>query len=458
MPTIAAALARFVASCEYDAIPQPLRDKARLHLLDSVGVAFASSRFDFARCAHAGLARFGAGEYAAIGMAGRLALRDAALMNGILVHGIEYDDTSILGRNHPSAFCVPTALAMGAFAHASGRELLGAYILGIECAIRISGAARGAFSPAGFNATGVVGGFGAALTAGKLLGASAAQLADAQGIAYSTAAGSREFVTGDAWTKRFDPGWAAVGGITAAMLAVQGYSGPRTPYEGKFGLYRAYLDRPVSADDLGLVTAGLGDTWRCGDLALKALPSCYFNHPIINSAIAVAAKNGIDPQAIERVVIKLPAAAIDTVCEPSAAKYAPGDTASALFSAYYNVASALVRRRLTLADLQPAALRDPQVLALARKVTYVVDTASNFPRHYTGEVEVVMGDGRTLAEREDVNLGSPERPLAEAHVLRKFMDNVQDVLSRERAVALCDVLLDIERMSDVATLDLAGRA
>ena len=99
-PTIAESLAEFIARLDYASIPAAVRAQAKLHWLDSIGVALASSGFDFARKACAGLAALGRGEYPVIGMPARLALRDAVLMNGMLVHGIEFDDTSLLGRVH----------------------------------------------------------------------------------------------------------------------------------------------------------------------------------------------------------------------------------------------------------------------------------------------------------------------------------------------------------------------
>ncbi|MGH8636031.1 MAG: MmgE/PrpD family protein [Burkholderiales bacterium] len=454
--TIAESLAQFATAQDYGAIPAPIREKARMHLLDSVGVALASSGFEFAHRAYEGSSRFGGGEHQVIGMPGRLALRDAVCMNGILTHGIEYDDTSILGRIHPSAFCAPAALGAGAFARASGKAMLAAYIVGVECAIRIGAAAKGGFSPAGFNATGVVGGFGAAMTAGKLLGLDAGQLANAQGIVYSAAAGNREFVATDGWTKRLDPAWAAVSGLTAASLAQAGYLGSPTPYEGRYGLYRVYLEHEVTAQDIELVSAGLGDEWHFGALSLKALPSCYFNHPLINATIAIMQRHDLVAGSIRSICVYLPRAAIDTVCEPSGAKYAPTDLAGALFSAYYNVASAAVRRRHTLDELQPEALTDPEVLALARKVSYAIDAESTFPRHYSGAVEIVTMDGRTYSDREDVNKGSSEQPMSQAEVEAKFMDNACRVIPRARAQAMMDAILDIERVGDVSELPLAA--
>src|SRR3954466_8904022 len=141
--TVAQTIARFVTGTNHAAIPASVRAQAKLHLLDSTGIAYASAGLDFAKAAFDGIAALGSGDYAVIGMRGRLALRDAVLMNGMLVHGLEFDDPAIRGRLHPSAFGVPCALGTGAFVRASGTELLTAYILGMECAIRIGMAARG---------------------------------------------------------------------------------------------------------------------------------------------------------------------------------------------------------------------------------------------------------------------------------------------------------------------------
>jgi 2-methylcitrate dehydratase PrpD len=135
---------------------------------------------------------------------------------------------------------------------------------------------------------------------------------------------------------------------------------------------------------------------------------------------------------------------------------APGDLAGALFSAYYNVASAALRGRLTLDELEPGALKDPEVLALARRVTYAIDAESNFPRHYSGAVEVITMDGRTYSDREDVNKGSVERPLSQSEIEAKFMDNACRVLDRPRAQALMESILNIERASDLSAISLGG--
>jgi 2-methylcitrate dehydratase PrpD len=451
-PTIAESLAGFVTKLAPASIPAAVREQARLHLLDSVGIAFAAAGLDFARKACAGLAALETGDYPVIGMPAKLTLRDSVLMNGMLVHGLEFDDTAIRGRIHPSTFGVPCALGAGSFAHASGTETLAAYIAGMECAIRIGMAARGGFSPAGFNAVGIVGAFGSALVAGRLLGLTAAQLASAQGIAYSTAAGNREFSATESWTKRFEAGWPAASGITAAMLAREGFIGPRTPYEGKFGVFNTYLNAPAAATDVVAITRGLGDDWEFSRILIKLRPSCFFNHPVINTTIALVTQHDLRVSDINRIRVHVPPAAIDTVCEPRAEKLAPRDIAAAQFSVYFSAACAAARRRFTLQEMDAGALQDPAIQALAGRVEYAVDAQSNFPAHYCAGVDIETVDGRRFSGREDVNAGSVEKPIPPSVIEAKFIDNAQRVLSRQRAETIRDLLLNIESCGDVRAI------
>ncbi|MBC7778894.1 MAG: MmgE/PrpD family protein [Proteobacteria bacterium] len=446
---ISLALGRFAAALDYDAIPCRVRECARMHLLDTIGVAYASASFEFAQRALHGLTGFGVGAHAVIGMRGRLELRDAVLMNGILAHGLDYDDTSIFGRVHPSASTVPCVLGLASHLRVSGKALIAAYVAGIECAIRIGGAAAGGFQRCGFHPTGVVGAFGCAIAASHLLRLTAEQTAMAQGIVYSAAAGNQEFTTEDAWTKRFHAGWAAVSGMSAAMLARGGFVGPLRPYEGRFGLYRTYLDQPVAAGELARLVGTLGRWWTFEQVALKPVPACHFLHAIIHSTIEAVTRGGLAPDDIASIHALVPRAAIDTVCEPRAAKLAPVDTYGAQFSVYYAAACAAVQRRFTLADVEAPVLTDPRIRALAARVDYAEDPLSNFPQHYSGGVVVRTVDGREFAAREDINRGSPERPMMAAEIQQKFLANAARVVPAPRAQALLDGMLDIDAVEDV---------
>jgi 2-methylcitrate dehydratase PrpD len=181
----------------------------------------------------------GAGNTPVIGVATKLSMRDAMLMNGILIHGLDYDDTHAAGVIHATASTFPCALGSAAQTGLDGEALLTAYVAGMEVGTRLASVAKGGFHQVGFHPTGLIGAFACTLVAGRLFGLNAAQMAMAQGIALSVGSGSMEFLQDGAWTKRMHPGWAGVAGVTAATLARHGFKGPRATYEGRFGVSTA---------------------------------------------------------------------------------------------------------------------------------------------------------------------------------------------------------------------------
>lgn len=150
-----------------------------------------------------------------------------------------------------------------------------------------------------------------------------------------------------AWTKRMHSGWAGVGGITAALLAKGGYVGPALPYEGRYGFYRVYMGAYAERRDMSLATDGLDERWEIDRVAVKPLPACYFNIASIDAAAAIARETGVRPADVAKVRVLLPAAAVETVCEPTAVRRKPDDPYTAIFSIYYAVAAALTRRSRT---------------------------------------------------------------------------------------------------------------
>ena len=241
-------LADFAATLAHEDIPADRRLRAAHHMLDSAGIALASTRYDFAHKTLAGLkALGGSGEVGIWGMPARMSPRDAATMNGFLCHGLDYDDTHIGGIVHPTSSVFPAVISAAAMAGASGRDAVTAYVVGVETAVRLGMVAKGGFHQVGFHPTGMIGVFGCTLAAGRLLGLNAKQLRHAQGLALSMAAASLQFLEDGAWNKRFHPGWAASCGITAAALAREGFVGASGTYDGRFGVFNSYLG-PLAAD------------------------------------------------------------------------------------------------------------------------------------------------------------------------------------------------------------------
>lgn len=446
---IAPVLARFVSGLGNGGIPEEIRARARHLILDATGIALASTQYDFAHRTLNALSSLGSGSEPVIGMGVGLPLRDAVMMNGVLVHGLDYDDTHVAGVIHATAAAFPTALGVAAARRASGRDLLSAYIAGMEVSTRLGSVAKGGFHQVGFHPTGMIGVFACALIAARLNGQTAAQMENAQGIALSMASGSMEFLQDGAWTKRMHPGWAGAGGITAASMAGAGFKGPKAVYEGRFGLFSTYLHEAEQAEmDLSLATMGLGETWEIANVAVKPIPACHFTHACADAAVALATEHGVAPQDIAEIQALVPAGVHKTVCEPIETKRRPQNSYDAQFSIPWAVASGLTRRRFGLAELTDESLNDPGLLALAEKVTCLDYPDAPFPKYYSGEVVLKLTDGRTLTHREEVNRGNPDRPLTNNEIAAKFRENAATAVSDARAEKILDAVLGLDTQPD----------
>jgi 2-methylcitrate dehydratase PrpD len=439
-------LASFAAGLTLGDIPAPVRERAKLHILDALGVGFASHAYPFSASAIAGVQAIGgSGSCTVLGHSGRFEVRDAALLNGILVHGLDFDDTHLGSIIHPTTTSLPVAMSLGESLGASGEELLCAFVAGAETSIRIGAAVKGGFHHVGYHATGVVSHFGSAIAAGRLIGLDADQLTSAQGIAGSTASGIQVFLEEGAWTKRMHPGWGAVAGITAARLAQHGFVGPTRPYEGKFGLFQTHLQAEAAHVDMGALTGGLGDEWRFGETALKPYPVCHFIHGCADAAIALHGE--ISAEEIVAVRAFLPEPTLHIVAEPAEAKERPTTEYEGKFSAQFVIASCLIKGRMGLPDLQPEAFADPQIMALTAKVKCFADPDSAFPTYFSGGLEVDLRDGRTLKRHVLVNSGAGERALSTHEVVAKFMAHATMKASAAQAEQVCEAVLNLEKVS-----------
>jgi 2-methylcitrate dehydratase PrpD len=444
-------IADFAVGTRYDDLPSAVVERAKLLILDAIGIAFASTTFDFADNALAALQTFGPGDQPVIGLPARLSLRDAALLNGLLIHGLDFDDTHLSGIVHASASAVPTALGVAGARHLPGRDLLLGYVLGVEVAARVGMAANGGFHRAGFHPTGLAGAFGSAVAAGRLAGLTTSELIDAQGLALSLASGTLEFSQEGAWTKRVHPGWAASAGITSAMFAQHGFVGPKLPYEGRDGLYRTHL-HPPDAADLAALTKGLGEEWQLDGMAVKLYPSCHFTHTCIEAALRVAAAEKLPVDEIASITCLVHHDVVPVICEPQERKFTPSSDYEAKFSLPFVVAAALVHGRFTLNELRAATLSDPRILDLARRVTYEDDPESGYPRFYSGEVVIRTTDGRELRHREQITRGAPERPIDVDDIIEKFRGNLELAgIGDDDTNCAVDAVLTLDTCSDAAT-------
>jgi 2-methylcitrate dehydratase PrpD len=446
------ALARMAAGLRFSDLPAAVRERTKLHLLDGLGLAFASHAYPYASRSIDGIKAIGAsGANTVVGQAGGFEVRDAALLNGILVHGLDFDDTHLASIVHPTTTSLPAAMAMAEQLGASGEALLAGFVAGAETAIRIGAAVDGGFHHVGFHATGVVAHFGSAIAAGRLLGLDVDQLVTAQGIVGSTASGIQVFLEEGAWTKRFHPGWAAVAGITAARLAQHGFVGPSRPYEGKFGLFQTHLQTHADEVKMAAFTEGLGEVWRFGETALKPYPVCHFIHGCADAAIELRREFAASDIASVRAF--LPEPTLHIIAEPAEAKEHPTTEYEGKFSAQFVVASCLIKGRMGLPDLQPECFRDPEVMDLTARVKCEADPQSAFPTYFSGGLEVTLKDGRKLSRHVPVNSGAGERMLTADQVIAKFTAHAEMTASKAQADRVGEIVLDLENRTAAELMD-----
>jgi 2-methylcitrate dehydratase PrpD len=447
-PALSCTVAEFVQSTNYAALPQRLRDFARFHILDVVGTALAATKFEFAQRALTGLAAMAdGGSVSVLGMGMKLPLKDAVIMNGILAHGLDYDDTHPGGPVHPSASAFPCALGLAEFLDRSGSDLLTAYLIAVEISTRFGIATNGALLKAGYHTTGVAGHMGCALGAGHLMRLNAEQLVYAQGLAGSTASALAEHRADGAWNKRFHPGWAGAGAITAASLARSGFLGTRKIYEGEDGLFRSHAGTHLALVKPAALVEDLGTQWRAEEVAVKPYPVCHMLHACIDSVLALKREHQFKVDDIAEIRALLHPAVFHSVCENPELRRRPASDYIAKFSVYYTLAAALVRGRCGFAELEADALNDADILALAARVTYDADPDSAYPEYFSGGALITLKNGKTHRHVDRINRGAGDRALSGDDIAAKFLENAELVTTPARARDLRDTVLDIENLS-----------
>ncbi|GHJ47960.1 MmgE/Prp family protein [Catellatospora sp. TT07R-123] len=432
-------LAEFAVSCRDGAVPDGVPGR----VLDILGLALAAQDDPAVRAVLTSVRRWGGTpEATVIGTGDRLPAPAAALVNGVMAHALDFDDTHLPSVLHPSAGVVPAALAAAEATGADGPALVRAVAAGIEICNRLGMAAydrelrNSVFFDRGLHATSICGTIGAAAAAALLHGLDAAGTAHAMGIAASMGAGLIEANRTGGTVKKTHCGWAAHAGVGAAVFAADGLTGPPTVLEGRFGFFAAYTSGRFDADAL---LGDLGTRWELSRTVYKPYPTNHFTHPGIDCALALRAA-GLDPADVVSAELGVAAPVLRTIAEPVAEKARPQTAYHGKFSGPYTVAAALLGGGglgLSLGDFTD--LRE-DCLALAARITCVADERATglFPEAFAAVLRVRTRTGELLEHRVDSSRGSAEHPLTEAELALKFTVNTAGVLTPVQAALLTD--------------------
>jgi len=451
--SLATGVAAWVEGVTFADLPADVVETTTLRVLDVMGLSLAGSQTALGHSVRAAVRAMAAGGPSRVwGEGDRTAPALAAFANASFAQALEFDDTHNESIVHMSSPSVAAALALAETRRVSGRELLVAIAVGNEIACRVGSVSPGSFHRRGFHPTGLFSPFGIAYAAGKLLGLGQTALACAAGIAGSTAAGLLECWVDGTQSKFLHSGFAAQNGIAAALLAQAGATGPARIFEGRFGLFASHLQDPAVVKDLARITDGLGTRWDSRNSSFKPFPAAHVLHPYIDLVLRLRARHDIRP--VDIVSIECPVAEfnVSIVCEPVAEKTAPATEAHCRVCLQYTLAEALVRGQLGRDAYADAFRTDPEILALARRVTYRVDPAFPPPGRFKGAVTITLADGRTFFEVEDYNRGSAENPMTGAELRAKDDANAGVVLDAAARDRLAGAVAAVESLDDAGVL------
>ena len=445
--------------------PPAVRASVRQRILDIVGLCLAAHPLDTSAPVRDFVAaQGGAPQARAVGLAEPVPAAQAAFVNGVLAHSLDYDDTHLPSVLHPSASVIPAALAAAERAGASGPDLVRAVAVGLEVCVRLGMVGydrdrrQSIYFEHGQHATSICGAIGGAAAAALLVApgragpdTTADTVAHSMGIAVSMASGVIEANRTGGTVKRLHCGWAAHAAVTAAELAAAGITGAPTALEGRFGFGQAFLRGEVR---WGEVTDGLGERWEVPRIAFKPYPANHFTHAGIDAALALRAR-GVAAADIRRVQLGVAAPTVRTIGDPIDVKRTPGTGYQAQFSGPYTVVAGLLGGGglgLGLDDFTDALARDPQRRALMARVEVVADERCDaiYPDHFPAVLTAELADGSSVVEQVLTNRGTAERPLSDDELTTKFRHNAARVVPADHAAEVERAVADLDRPGSLA--------
>ncbi len=442
-------LARFVSDFRYEDLSPEAVEAAKVGLIDGVGVMLAGATYQPLAAVMAGYVREmgGAPRCSVAGWGFQTNAPFAAFANGVFGHCLDYEIQACAAPTHGTSACLPAALALGEETRASGRDIILAYVLGIEVQwrLRAAGAVTGAGMTPGFHPPGVVGPMGSTAAAASVLGLDAEQTRMALGIAASRSGGVS--ANTGTMTKSTHPGDAARMGVEAALLARAGYTSNPNILETPSGYVATLFTGDIDWD---IVTGGLGRGFipRLVDpgFNIKRFPAQIFMQNPTEAVLNLRETHGLRPEDVEHLTMETE--------RGGPGRPAPESGLDGKFSVQYCASAALLDGHVDIETFADERRFAPDMEAMLPKVSLTPTPRSDDGARATAQ----LTDGRTVSE-ESLNFrGSCRNPMSRAERLDKFRYCVsQRALSDQDTERLLDLLERLEAVDDVSALmDLMG--
>jgi 2-methylcitrate dehydratase PrpD len=441
------ALAEFIAALKYSDLPQVVIKKAKELILDNLGCQIAFATLPWSKVIYQYVQEKQGGK--AVSTVAYYGLKtvteDAVFANATFGHGFEMDDDESHTTSHPGVVIIPACLGMGEAKGINGKKFLVAVVAGYDAMLRV-GAASSKMINRGFHTTAVLGTFGSAAAAAKILGLNGELVRNALSIAASESSGISEYTLSGGSVKRLHAGFASQSGVKAAVLAGLGITGPVNAIEGQKGLCKVFSDEYFVEE----ITRDLGKEFRILWTGHKPYCCCQAQHTTLDALSGILEEHPFSVGEIDEILVEQrprELRAIGNIIKPE-------DVISAQFSGRFGIALRLIKGSNGFQDYNLKNIQDPQILELARKVNYKGDVemekmpAESAPTMLT----VKLKNGKVYTKRVDYAKGTPQNPLTAAEIEAKFRGLVAGIIPDNQAENIIKIVKNIEKLENIQSL------
>jgi 2-methylcitrate dehydratase PrpD len=434
-PGLTARLGAFIADTDAKKIPDEAFEHAKVAFLDWVAVTVAGKDDPLVQKLIDYANTMGGNEQATIvGHGMKKSMSQAALINGSASHALDYDDTLASFLGHPSVTLFPSLLALAEWQEKSGEDFLAAYLIGLQVGITIAQCAGMEHYMAGWHGTSTIGHLASAAGCAWLLGLDGKHSAYALGLAATQSSGlKRVFGT---MCKPFHAGRSSEAGLMSAMLAKRGFTSAEDVLEGPHGFFQVLRgngdEKPATK---------LGQEWGVEGLSQKYHASCHATHSPLEATLAIVEKEKVSLDEIEAIQVQSSQLAIDAAGKKEASTGLEGK-----FCIPYCVANALVRGQTGTQAFTDEKVRDPEVRALMKKITVVLDPEM---KTLESRVELRTRGGKGYLAFSDVLQEIPPLETKRQRVKSKYFDLCGPVIGAHKAEVLAEQILGLEKLENM---------
>jgi 2-methylcitrate dehydratase PrpD len=433
----------------FEDLSSEVKGHTQFLMLDFLGLAPKGLFLESTQQIHGLIRKMGGkGNGTVIGTGLRTLPQYAALANATASHSLSLDDIYAPASIHPGSAILAASLAVAEWVSADGKRLTEGIVAGYETSLRIADAVGSKEHYAlGWHPTATCGTFGATVAVSRILGLDEGKATSALGIAGSMASGSMEFLEDGSWTKRIHPGLAAQRGIQAALLANEGFKGPRTILEGKWGFLRGTSRNP----DPSRLVENLEGRLRILDTGIKLHACCRYSQSAIDAVLNLRREYGLGPHDIDTIRVEIFRAAFPLVVEPWEEKMDPQSDVQAQFSLPYTVAAAIVKGRVSFEEFLPESLSDPRIREVMARVGVVHDPELDpaFPKSWPARVKIKTTGGKHLENKVDFPRGDVNNPLSWEELVIRFQEHSKEVFDPPLQERIVESLQRIHTLKDM---------